>query len=330
MRIFKMQKSKLNYFLTLLIFLFALPCYAQLAAWPTQSIKIIAPFAPGSATDIWARILAQGLQERLGKPVVVENKTGAGGQIGTDIVAKAPPNGYTLLIAGPPTSIQVNLFRGKLPYDFQKDFVPVSLLATFPLVLVVGKGTEATTFNQLIQEAKNKPGSLSFGSSGNGSSNQLTAELMGILTQTSFTHVPYRGTSAVYPDLIGGTTTMLFDNVTVAQPQIKSGTVRALVVTSLNRSKALPNIPSSKELGLPELVASSWTAVFVRAGTSPDIIKRLNTEINSILSDKQLRERMETQGAELHFGGPEVLLDFFNADVERFGKVIKQANIKAE
>lgn len=308
----------------------AVSAFAQQAQWPDRPIKIIAPFGPGSATDIWARILAHGLQEKLGQPIVVENKTGAGGQIGTDAVAKSPANGYTLLIGTPVNSIQVKLYQGRLPYDFQKDFVPVALLATYPLVLVVGPGTKATNMAQLIAECKKNPGAITFGSSGPGSSNHLAGELMGILTQTKLTHVPYRGTPAVYPDLIGGAVTMLFDNVTVAQPQVNSGRVRALVVASPTRSNALPEVPSSKEAGLPDLVASSWTSVFVRAGTPPEIVKRLNTEINNVLADKQLRKRMEAQGAEMHSGGPEVLAKFFNADVERWSKVIEKANVKVE
>lgn len=304
--------------------------YAQQAQWPDRPIKIIAPFSPGSATDVWARLLAHGLQDRLGQPVIVENKTGAGGQIGTDAVAKAPANGYTLLIGTPVNPIQVKLYQGKLPYDFQKDFAPVALLATLPLVLIVGPNSKSTNMAQLLDEARKKPGAITFGSSGAGSSNQLCAELMGILTQTKLTHVPYRGTPAVYPDIIGGNVTLLFDNVTVAQQQVKSGTVRALVVANPTRLKSLPDVPSSTEVGLPDLVCQSFTSVFVRTGTPPEIVKRLNAEINGVLADKQLRERMEGQGAELYSGGPEVLGRFFNGEVERWSKVIEKANVKVD
>lgn len=301
--------------------------FAQQAQWPDRPIKIIAPFSPGSATDVWARLLAHGLQARLGQPVVVENKTGAGGQIGTDAVAKSPANGYTLLIGTPVNPIQVKLYQGKLPYDFQRDFVPVALLATLPLVLIVGPNSKLTSLAQLLEEAKRNPGSITYGSSGAGSSNHLCAELMAMVTQTKLTHVPYRGTPAVYPDIIGGNVTLLFDNVTVAQPQVKAGAVRALVVANPTRLKSLPDVPSSTELGLPDLVCQSFTSVFVRAGTPPEIVKRLNTEINNVLADKQLRERMEGQGAELYSGGPEVLGRFFNGEVEKWTKVIEKANV---
>lgn len=304
--------------------------FAQQAQWPDRPIKIIAPFSPGSATDVWARLLAHGLQDRLGQPVIVENKTGAGGQIGTDAAAKAPANGYTLLIGTPVNPIQVKLYQGKLPYDFQRDFVPVALLATLPLVLIVGPNSKLANLAQLLEEAKRHPGSITYGSSGSGSSNHLCAELMGIATQTKLTHVPYRGTPAVYPDIIGGNVTLLFDNVTVAQPQVKSGAVRALVVANPTRLKSLPDVPSSTELGLPELVCQSFTSVFVRTGTSPEIVKRLNTEINNVLADKQLRGRMEGQGAELYSGGPEVLGRFFNGEVERWSKVIEKANVTVD
>jgi tripartite-type tricarboxylate transporter receptor subunit TctC len=308
------------------------PATAALAqsGWPERPIKIVAPFPAGSATDVWARIVGNGLSQSLGQPVVVENKTGASGQIGTDFVSKQPADGYTLLIGTPPNSIHVALYRGKLPYDFQKDFTPVAMLAHFPLTLVVGPGSTATNVQQLIEQARRKPGSVSYGSSGMGSSAHLAGELMEILTQSDMTHVPYRGTPAVYPDLLSGQVTMLFDNVTVAQPQVKAGKVRALLVASDKRSRALPDVPSAKEVGLPELIASSYTSVFVRNGTDPAIVKRLNAEINKIMADKALRERMEGQGAEWLNGEPEVLRGFFNSDVARWTKVIEAANVKPE
>jgi len=308
----------------------ALSAFAQQSQWPDRPIKIIAPFSPGSATDVWARILAHGLQDRLGQPILVENKTGAGGQMGTDAVAKSPANGYTLLIGTPVNPIQVKLYEGRLPYDFQRDFVPVALLATLPLVLVVGPSGKPANVAQLVEAGKKNPGSITYGSSGTGSSNHLCAALMGILTQTKLTHVPYRGTPAVYPDIIGGNVTMIFDNVTVAQPQIKSGKVRGLLVANPTRLKSLPDVPSSKEVGMPDLVCQSFTSVFVRTGTPPEIVKRLNTEINNVLADKQLREQMEAQGAELYSGGPEVLARFFNGEVERWSKVIEKANVTVD
>jgi len=325
-------KSMLKAIVSLIIGAHAIsPSFAaEQGQWPERAIRIIAPFSPGSATDVWARLLANGLRESLGQNVLVENKTGAGGQIGTNVVAQAPADGYTLLLGTPVNSIQVKLYEGKLPYDFQKDFTPVAMLATLPLVMIVGPTSKFTNVAQLLAEGKKNPGAVSYGSSGAGSSNHLCAAFMGILTDTPMTHVPYRGTPAVYPDLLAGSVSLLFDNVTVAQPQVKGGAVRALLVASPTRLKSLPEVPSAAELGLPDLICSSWTSVFVRTGTPPEIVKRLNIEINKVLLDKQLRERMEAQGAQLYSGGPEVLGQFYNGDVAKWTKVIEKANVKID
>jgi tripartite-type tricarboxylate transporter receptor subunit TctC len=324
------RRSILKFAGAALLALAPAPSALAQSSWPERPIKIIAPFPAGSATDVWARIVAHGLTQSLGQPVVVENKTGASGQIGTDFVAKQPADGYTLLIGTPVNSIHVRLYQGKLPYDFQKDFTPVAMLAHYPLTLVVGPGSPATNVQQLLDQAKAKPGSVTYGSSGIGSSAHLAGELMEILTKSDMQHIPYRGTPAVYPDLLSGQVTMLFDNVTVAQPQVMAGKVRALMVASASRSRALPDVPSAKEVGLPELIASSYTSVFARSGTDPAIVKRLNAEINKILADKALRERMEAQGAEMLNGNTDVLSNFFNSDVARWTKVIETAGVKPE
>lgn len=305
------------------------PLAAQAQTYPDRPVKIVAPFPPGSATDIWARAIGERLQARLGQPVVVENRAGAAGQIGTDAVAKAPADGYTLLIGTPVNAIHVRL-HPKLPYDFVKDFVPVVHLATYPLVLVVGPKTKASTLEELLAVAKKEPGKVTFGSSGSGSSAHLSGELLGILTKTQLNHIPYKGTPAVYTDLIGGNVAMLFDNVTVAQPQVQGGKVRALVVASSQRSRALPDVPSSTEKGLPELQAASWVSVWARTGTPGTVVSRLNTEINAILADKSFREQFERQGAEIAGGTPQQLAQFFDGEVRRWGRVIETANVKPE
>lgn len=301
---------------------------AQAQNYPDRPIKIIAPFPPGSATDIWARAIGQQLQLRLNQTVIVENKAGAAGQIGTDFAAKAPADGYTLLIGTPVNAIHVRLYANKLPYDFQRDFVPVVHLATYPLVLVTGAQSNAKTFEELLAEAKS--GKLTYGSSGPGSSAHLAGELMGIQIKSKLTHVPYKGTPAAYNDLLGGNLTMLFDNVMVAQPQVKAGRVKALLVASPKRSKALPDVPTSAEKGLPELIASSFVTVFTRAGTPAPVIAKLNTEINAILADPAFREKYEAQGAEIGGGTPEQLSRFFDAEVKRWSHVTDVANVKPE
>jgi tripartite-type tricarboxylate transporter receptor subunit TctC len=301
---------------------------AQAQNYPDRPIKIIAPFPPGSATDIWARAIGQQLQLRLNQSVIVENKAGAAGQIGTDFAAKAAPDGYTLLIGTPVNAIHVRLFANKLPYDFQRDFSPVIHLAAYPLVLVTGAQTSARSFEDLVAEGKG--GRLSYGSSGPGSSAHLAGELMEIQVKHKMTHVPYKGTPAAYNDLLGGNLTMLFDNVTVAQPQVKAGKVKALLVASPKRSKALPDVPTSAEKGYPELLASSFVTVFTRTGTPAPVIAKLNAEINAILADPAFREKFEAQGAEIGGGTPQDLIRFFDAEVKRWSHVIDVAQVKPD
>jgi tripartite-type tricarboxylate transporter receptor subunit TctC len=308
---------------------FPLIARTQTQQFPDRPLRIIAPFPPGSATDIWARAIGQRLQARLEQPVVVENRTGAAGQIGTDAAAKAPADGYTLLIGTPVNAIHERLYP-KLPYDFSRDFAPVVHLAVYPLVLVVGPQSKANTLENLIEEARAAPNSVTFGSSGSGSSAHLAGEMLAIQTRTRMTHIPYKGTPAVYNDLIGGNVTMLFDNVTVARPQVAGGKVRALVVASPRRSRALPDVPSAAERGLPDLQASSWVTVFTRRGTPEPVISRLNTEINGILADLAFREQFEQQGAEIMGGTPDRLRQFFEGEVQRWGKVIEITGVKPE
>jgi len=304
------------------------PAPAQ-GSYPDHPITIIAPFSAGSATDIWARAIGKGLQDSLGQPVVVENRTGAAGQIGTAAAARAAADGYTLLIGTPVNAIAVNLYK-KLPYDFREDFTPVVHMATYPLVLIAGPQAGEGGVRKLVETTKKDPGAVTYGSSGPGSSAHLAGEMLGMLTGAKFTHVPYRGTSAVYPDLISGTTAMLFDNVSVALPQVKAGTVKALMVASPARSRVMPDVPTSAEQGMPELLASSWVTVYAPRGTPGPIVARLNAEINRILATPAFRAQYEALGAEIAGGTPEQLTRFFDEEVERWGKVIKFAHVTVD
>lgn len=306
----------------------AKPAMAE-SNYPDRPITIIAPFTAGSATDIWARAIAKGLQQEWGQPVVVENRTGASGQIGTSAVARAAPDGYTLLIGTPVNAIAVNLYKS-LTYDFKKDLEPVIHLATYPLVLITGPASKIQSTEELVSQAKQQPGSLTYGSSGIGSSAHLAGEMLSMLTDAKLTHVPYRGTTAVYPDLLGGTTTMLFDNVTVALPQVKAGAVKALLVASPSRSKVMPDVPTSAEAGLPGLLASSWVSVFAPRGTPEPVIAKLNAALNQIIAAPDFRAQYEAQGAEIAGGTPQQLAQFFDSEVERSGKTINFANIKVD
>ena len=308
----------------------ALPSTALAQAWPSKPVRLVIPFPAGGATDIIGRTVAQKLSTVLGQQVVVDNKPGAGGTIGADMVAKAAPDGYSILMATSSTHSIGPALNPKMPYDAFKDFAPVGHIANAPSVLVVGSSFPAATAQELIAMIKKAPGKYNFGSSGIGTYPHLSAEMFKWRAGGLFVvHIPYRGTGLVVTDLIGGQITFLMDSVVSAQPHLQAGRVRALAVSGAKRSSALPNVPTLTEVGVPGMEFGNWFGVFAPAGTPPEIVQRLNRELNAVIRSPDVVERLEKAGAEPAGGTPEQFAKTYRDENESWKAVIKRANIQA-
>ena len=310
----------------------AWPATTWAQAWPAaKTIRLVIPFPAGGATDIIGRTLAQSLGTALGQQVVVDNKPGAGGTIGADMVAKAAPDGYTLLMATSSTHSIGPALNARMPYDAFKDFAPVSHVANAPSVLVVGKDSPANTAQDLIKLIRANPGKYNFGSSGIGTYPHLSAEMLKWRAGGLFAvHIPYRGTGLVVTDLIAGQIAFLMDSVVSAQPHISGGRVRPLAVTGARRSASLPGVPTFTEIGVPGMEFSNWFGVFAPAGTPPEIVQRLNRELGAILRSPEVIDRLSKTGAEVAGGTPEQFSKTYRDEFESWKAVIQRANIKAE
>jgi tripartite-type tricarboxylate transporter receptor subunit TctC len=307
------------------------PCGAAAAdAYPSRPIRMIVAFAPGGGTDIIGRIVAQGIGAALKQQVVVESRPGAGGNIGTEIAARAAPDGDTLITSGTGAhAINPSLYA-RIPYDAIKDFTPVSLVASTPYLMVVHPSVPAKTVREFIALAKAKPGSINMASSGNGGMPHLAGELFQLMAEVRLTHVPYKGTGAVFPDLIGGHVQVLFGDIVATSPHVKSGKLRALGITSPERSPNLPEIPTIAESGVPGYDAVGWFGVFAPAGTPSDIVARLNEAIREHVQKPEVKARLSSLGADVVASTPEAFAAKQRADLERWAKVIKAANVKVE
>ncbi|WP_439596206.1 Bug family tripartite tricarboxylate transporter substrate binding protein [Falsiroseomonas sp.] len=265
--------------------------------WPDRPLRLIVPFPPGGSNDIIARQLAEALRERLGQPVLVENRAGAGGNVGADSVAKAAPDGLTLLLTAPgPLAINEHLFRS-IPFNPQRDFAPVALVASVPIVLMVTNGLAARSVADLVALAKREPGKLAFGSSGNGSTNHLAGELFKSMAGIEIVHVPYRGAAPAMTDLVGGQIQMMFDNMPAALPQLRGGQVRGLAVAGAQRAEAAPDLPTVAESGLPGFEAEAWFGLVAPAATPEAVLQRLQAVCGEALADAALRARFAQGGA---------------------------------
>ena len=303
---------------------------SQAPAYPTRPIRLVVPFPPGGATDILARDVAQKLTEAWGQSVVVDNRPGAGGNIGAELVAKAAPDGYTLLMGTVGThAINASLYA-KMPYDHIRDFAPVILVASVPNVLEVNPALPVNSVAELIAYAKANPGKLNFASSGNGTSIHLSGELFKVMAGVQMTHVPYKGSAPAVADLISGQVQLMFDNLPPSLPQIKAGKLRALAVTSSARAPALPDVPTVAEAGLPGFEASSWFGVLAPAGTPPAIVARLNAEIAKWLATPEAKERLSKQGADAAGGSPEDFVKHIAAETAKWSKVVKDSGAKID
>ncbi len=313
--------------------LLSLPLAGVAQTWPAaKPLRLLIPFPAGGATDIIGRTLAQKLSAALDQQVIVDNKPGAGGTIGADMVAKAAPDGYTILLATSSThSIGPVLTPDKLPYDVVKDFAPVAHAANAPSVLIVGKDSPAKTAKELIDLLKRNPGKYNFGSSGIGTYPHLAGEMFKWRAGGLFVvHIPYRGTGLVVTDLIAGQIGFLMDSVVSAQTHIKSGRVRALAVSGAKRSPSLPDVPTFAELGVSGMEFNNWFGVFAPAGTPPEIVARLNRDINAIVRSPEVIEIFAKTGAQAAGGTPEQFAKTVRVESENWKAVIQRANIKAE
>jgi tripartite-type tricarboxylate transporter receptor subunit TctC len=305
------------------------------AGWPNKPVRIVVPFAPGGTTDILARALAPELSKAFGQTFVIENKPGAGGNTGADLVAKSPPDGYTLLMGTVGTqSINPSLYP-KMPYDAVKDFAPITLFAGVPNVLVINPAKAAalkiTDVKSLIAYAKANPGKLNMASSGNGTSIHLSGELFKSMTGTYMVHFPYRGSGPALLDLIGGTMDVMFDNLPSALPQIKAGKLTALAVTSAERSAALPDVPTIAEAGpVKGFEASSWFGLLAPAGTPPEIVNRLQQETAKALATPALKERLLSQGAIPSGNTPAQFTQHIAAEAKKWAQVVKTSGAKVD
>ena len=302
---------------------------AMAQAWPAKNISIIVPFATGGTTDAIARTLGQELSKSLGKPVIVENKPGAGATIGADYVAKSKPDGYTILLGAVHHTIASSVYK-KLPYDLQRDFAPVTTVALVPNVLVVNANLPAKNVGELIALAKKTPGKLTFGSNGNGTGQHLIGAQFGIASGVDILHVPYKGSGPLTIDLLGGQIDMSFDTVTPVLSHIRAGKLRALAVTTIKRSAALPDVPTLDESGLKGFDQGTWFGVLAPVATPKDIVVRLNTEIVKIVNSPDFRKRMEEIGAVPVGNTQAQMASQIKTDTERFAKLVKDAKITVE
>jgi len=299
---------------------------AMAQAWPAKPISLIVPFPPGGTTDVLARALADKLTLSLGQTVIVESKPGAGATIGADYVAKAKPDGYTLLVGAVHHTIASSVYK-KLPYDFQKDLAPITTIALVPNVLVVNANTPAKNVAELVALAKAKPGQYNYGSNGNGTAQHLIGTQFQNLTGTDLVHVPYKGSGPLATDLLGGQINMSFDTVTPVLQHIKSGKLRALAVTTAKRSSALPDVPTLEEAGLKGFDIGTWFGVLAPVATPKDVLARLSAEMVKVIQSPDFRKRMEEIGAEPIGNSAEQMAQQIKGETEKFAKLVKEAKV---
>jgi tripartite-type tricarboxylate transporter receptor subunit TctC len=299
-------------------------------SYPTKPIRMIVPFPAGGGSDTMGRILGQKLGERLGQQIVVENRPGAGGSIGADLAAKAPPDGYTILLGSTSELVQYPNVNPKIAYNPLRDFAPVAMVGTVPLVLIVHPSLPANNVKELIGLAKARPGAINFGSAGNGSTTHLAVELFILVTGAKMTHVPYKGSPQAVTDLAAGNVQLGIPTMPAALSFIHAGRVRALAVSTARRTPVLPNVPSMSEAGVHGYDTALWTAVLVPAATPRDVVSRLHGEIVKVLELSDVRESLAKQGAQAQSSSPEELAAYMRAELSQWAKVVKAADVRLE
>ena len=308
----------------------ALPAVAQAqASYPDKPIRFLVPYPPGGGTDVIARIVQAKFQAALGQPIVIENKGGAGGSVGTEVVSKSAPDGYTVLFTLSSHTINPAIFP-KLNYDTLKDFEPVGLVASLPQILVAAPQFPANTVAEMTALAKAKPGTMAFASVGNGSPGHLAGELHALRIGTPLTHIPYRGGGPAVTDVMGGQVPTLWVSIPAAAQFVKTGKLKALAVSTVKRSAAFPEVPTMQEAGIADFEVDSWYAMFVPAKTPRAVIERLNKALNAVVADAEVKAQLLAQGAEGVGGTPERLGQAVAAELPKWAKLAKDANIKAD
>ena len=304
------------------------PAWAD--TWPSRPIKYVVPFAAGGTTDILARIIGPKLSTALGQPIIVDNRPGAGGVLGADVVAKAPPDGYTLLGSTISTHAINSAINPKMPYDAAKDFACVTLIGSVAAVLIVPANSPFKSVADVLAYGRANPGKLSFASAGNGTSQHMAGEMLKLLGKIYAVHIPYRGSGPAIQDVIGGQVSMGIDTIVVAAPHIKAGTVRALAVTTAQRVKGFDSIPTMAESGLPGFDVASWQGVHAPANTPPDIVNRVASEITKILGQPDVKERLDSLGLVPASMTPAQFTAFNRSELAKWANVVKTAGLKIE
>ena len=299
--------------------------------YPEKPIRFIAPYAPGGSTDLLTRTLAQKLTESMGQTVVPDNRPGAGGNVGAEIAARSPADGYTILLAPvSPMAINVSLYGKKLPFNPEKDFAPITLVAKVPLVIVLNLGVPAKTLQEFIALVRSRPGKMTYGSSGNGSSNHLTGAMLMSAAKLDMVHVPYKGGGPGMIALMGGEVDMMVAQIPSSRQLHLAGKVRALAISGAKRSPALPDVPTMIEAGLPGFEATSWYCVVAPAGTPKPIVDRLNAEIVKSLNTPEMRQKLADDGAEVESSTPAELARFVHAEMEKWAKAVKDSGARID
>lgn len=323
------SRSMLRLLCALLVFLCGATVAQTTRGFPNKPIRIIVPFSAGGPADAIARVAATGLQTALGQPVIVDNRAGAGGRVGAEAVAKAAPDGYTLLLCNIGDAMAMSLYKS-MPYNFERDFAPVSLLASSPFLIAVHPSVPAQDFKQFLQLAKDKPGTLTYGSAGTGVSSHLSGEALKVKTGIDILHVPYKGQALAMTDLIGGQISFMFANPVTTLPLVRTGKLRALAVTGATRFAGAPDIPTVQESGVPGYEAETWFGIAAPAGTPEAIVNRLSAELVKVMNNKEVRSTLESQGAVVIASNPSDFSRRIKSDIASWRDIISAAKISLD
>jgi tripartite-type tricarboxylate transporter receptor subunit TctC len=314
--------------LCLALALAPLAAWAQ-ETWPAKPLRFILPFPPGGGTDILGRMIAERLSAALGQPVVIENRGGAGGNVGTEAAARSAPDGYTIVLVAPSLAISPTLYS-KLNYDAVKDFAPVSLVATVPNVVITQPSLNVGSLQEFAALARSKPGGLNFGSGGSGTSNHLAGELFNIVADVKLVHIPYKGVNLAMQDVLAGNVHFVVIGIPAAAPHIKAGKLRALAVLAPSRSAALPEVPTAGEAGMPAFEVTTWYGVLAPAATSRNVVNRLNAELVRIMHSPEMKEKLAATGTDPLTSTPEEFAAYLRQEIAKWGDVVRKANLKAD